>query len=132
MIDDTMGFIVYMDSSSAKALAQRRGVGRLKHVDLRHLWVESCVRQKLLRLKKVGTRNNVADLNSKNLSVARRKYLFGFCGLSENQKKISTNFRTTNHNLHGQSVVRRIACLQFLYVKFLRAFRHGSGCCYPY
>ncbi len=55
-IDATMDFIVYTDSSSAKALAQRRGVGRLKHVDLRHLWIQSCVRQKLLRLKKVGTR----------------------------------------------------------------------------
>ncbi len=43
--------------------------------------------------------------------MARRKYLFGFCGLSENQKKISTNFTTTNHNVLEQSVVRRIACL---------------------
>ncbi len=99
------------DSSSAKALAQRRGVGRLKHVDLRHLWIQSCARQKLVRLKKVGTRNNVADLNTKNLSVARRKYLFGLCGLSENQKKISTNISTTNHNMLEQNVIRRIALL---------------------
>ena len=54
-IDSTMDFIVYTDSSSAKALAQRRGVGRLKHVDLRHLWVQACVKQKLLRLKKAST-----------------------------------------------------------------------------
>ena len=110
-INSTLDFIVYTDSSSAKALAQRRGVGRLKHVDLRHLWVQSCVRQKLLRLKKVGTRNNVADLNTKNLSVARRKYLFGLCGLSENQKKISTNSSTVTHNMCEQSVIRRIALL---------------------
>ncbi len=48
-IDSQMDFIVNTDSSSAKALAQRRGVGRLKHVDLRHLWVQACVRQKVLR-----------------------------------------------------------------------------------
>ena len=30
-------------------------------------------RQKLLRLKKVGTVKNVADLNTKNFSVARRR-----------------------------------------------------------
>ena len=36
------------DSSSAKALAQRRGVGRLKHVDLRHLM------DSVLRETKVG------------------------------------------------------------------------------
>ena len=62
-MNSDLDFIVYTDSSSAKALAQRRGVGRLKHVDLRHLWVQACVRQKLIRLKKVGTQNNVADLN---------------------------------------------------------------------
>ena len=111
-VDEFMDFIVYTDSSSAKALAQRRGVGRLKHVDLRHLWIQSCVRQKLLRLKKVGTVNNVADLNTKNLSAVRRKYLFGLCGLSENQKKkTSTNVTTVKHSFIEQSVARRIALL---------------------
>ena len=111
-VDEFMDFIVYTDSSSAKALAQRRGVGRLKHVDLRHLWIQSCVRQKLVRLKKIGTVNNVADLNTKNLSAVRRKYLFGLCGLSENQKKkTSTNVITVKHSLLEQSVARRIAFL---------------------
>ena len=133
-------FILITNSFSAKALAQRRGVGRLKHVDLRHLWMQSCVPQKLLRLKKVGTRNNVADLNTKNLSVNRRRYLFGLCGLSEDQKKIPTNSTTTsNHIVLEQSVVRQIALLlaglpilvkQFLYERSPRVFLHGSGCCY--
>ncbi len=109
-VDEFMDFIVYTDSSSAKALAQRRGVGRLKHVDLRHLWIQSCVRQELVRLKKVGTVNTVADLNTKNLSAVRRKYLFGLCGLSENQKKkTSTNVTTVNPSFLEQSVARRIA-----------------------
>ena len=110
-VDEFMDFIVYTGSSSAKALAQRRGVGRLKHVDLRHLWVQSCVRQKLVRLKKIGTMNNVADLNTKNLRCARRKYLFGLCGLSENQKKTSTHVTTTNHSFLELGVARRIALL---------------------
>lgn len=37
-----MGFIVYIDSPSAEALARRRGVGRLKHVGLRHLGAVMC------------------------------------------------------------------------------------------
>ena len=107
-----MDFIAYRDSSSAKALAQRRGVGRLKHVDLRHLWVRSCVRQKLVRLKKVGTRNNRADLNAKNLSVARRQYSFGLCGFSENQQKISVaTTTTTNSDILNPAVIRRIALI---------------------
>ena len=109
-VNSDLDFIVYTDSSSAKALAQRRGVGRLKHVDLRHLWVQACVRQKLIRLKKVGTQNNVADLNTKNLSMARRRFLFGLCGLSEDQKKIIIS--TSNDiNLNNPNVIRRIALI---------------------
>ena len=64
-----------------------------------------------MRLKKIGTVNNVADLNTKNLSAGRRKYLFGLCGLSENQKKTSTHVTTTKQNFLEHSVARRIAFL---------------------
>ena len=68
--------------------------------------------QKLVRLKKVGTGNNVSDLNTKNLSVARRRYLFGLCGLSENQKKISvTTSATANPDILNPAVIRRIALI---------------------
>ncbi len=110
-IDSHMDSIVYTDSSSAKALAQRRGVGRLKHVDLRHLWVQACIWQKLLRLKKVGTVKNVSDLNTKSLSVARRKHLVGLCGLSKDQKKISTTNQTTKINKFEMSLVHRVATI---------------------
>ena len=73
--------------------------------------MQSCVRQKLVRLKKIGTMNSVADLNTKNLRGARRKYLFGLCGLSENQKKTSTHVTTTNHSFLELGVARRIALL---------------------
>ena len=109
-VNSDLDFIVYTDSSSAKALAQRRGVGRLKHVDLRYLWVQACVRQKLIRLKKVNTQNNVADLNTKNLSLVRRRYLFGLCGLSEDQKKITIS-TTHDINLNNPNVIRRIALI---------------------
>ncbi len=38
-ISSEFDFVVFADSSSAKALAQRRGVGRLKHLDIRILWI---------------------------------------------------------------------------------------------
>ena len=59
-------------------------------------------------LKKIGTKNNVADLNTKNLSVARRRYLFGLCGLSEDQKKIVIS-NTTDIHFGNPSIVQRIA-----------------------
>ena len=73
--------------------------------------MQACVRPKLLRLKKVGTVKNVSDLNTKNLSVARRKYLFGLCGFSEDQKKISTTNQTTKINKFEMSLVHRVAMI---------------------
>ncbi len=54
---------------------------------------------------------NVSDLNTKNLSVARRRYLFGLCGLSEDQKKISTTNQTTKINKFEMSLVHRVAMI---------------------
>lgn len=68
------------------------------------------MRRKLLRLKKVGTKNNVADLNTKTLSTARRRYLFGLCGLSEDQEKITIP-TATDINLNNPNVIRRIALI---------------------
>lgn len=65
-------FAVYTDSSSAKSIGQRRGVGRLKHLDIRLLWIQRFVKQRFLRLKKIHTVDNVADLNTKNLTSNRR------------------------------------------------------------
>ena len=74
--------------------------------------MQACVKQKLLCLKKVSTLKNVSDLNTKNLSVARRRYLFGLCGLSEDQKKISTTAnKTTNMSKFEMKLVQRVAMI---------------------
>ena len=88
VISPEFDFVVYTDSSSAKSIAQRRGVGRLKHLDIRLLWIQRFVRERFLRLKKVNTIDNVADLNTKNLTANRRQYLFSLVGMAENQNRI--------------------------------------------
>ena len=53
--------------------------------------MQSCVRQKLVRLKKIGTMNSVADLNTKNLRGARRKYLLWFVWIiRESEEDLNT------------------------------------------
>ena len=37
--------IVGIDSSAAKAIAGRIGLGKLKHLDKRYLWLQAMVRQ---------------------------------------------------------------------------------------
>ena len=66
---------LYVDSSSAKALMLRRECGRLQHLDIRYLWLQSMVRQQLVFISKVGTKNNPADIYTKPLILNRRQYL---------------------------------------------------------
>ena len=72
---------VRCDSSSARQWSQRRGVGRLKHVDVsdvRLCQLQDWVRDNIVKLGTVKTALNVADLNTKKLTFARRAFLLYF------------------------------------------------------
>ena len=78
------------DSSSARQWLQRNGVGRLKHFDIRLLWLQKAIREGLVSIAPVGTKLNVADINTKKLTVARRKFLQYYLGvvLVDNKNEI--------------------------------------------
>ena len=52
---------IWTDSSTAQSVASRRGLGKLRHVELRFLWVQEMVKKGRLILGKVWGPNNVAD-----------------------------------------------------------------------
>ena len=59
---------VFTDSSSAKSLSSRIGVGRTrKHTQLRYLYTQVLISSKLIKLQKVHTSLNLADLFTKHL-----------------------------------------------------------------
>ena len=58
--------VIVTHSSSGKAFAQRLGVGRLKHVDVKFLWMQKAIKDSLLEMKTVATLLNVADLGTKS------------------------------------------------------------------
>ena len=60
--------VVWGDSSSALQLAHRQGTGRLKHVEVRLLAIQSWVSMGRLRLQKVLSADNVADVLTKHVS----------------------------------------------------------------
>ena len=69
------------DSSSGRQWLQRTGLGRLKHVDVRLCWLQSALKQRTLDVLPIGTKLNLADLNTKKLSQARRQFLLYFLGV---------------------------------------------------
>ena len=66
------------DSSSARQWSQRRGIGRLKHVDVRLCQLQDWVRENIISIGTVKAVLNVADLNTKKLTYARRAFLMYF------------------------------------------------------
>ena len=95
---------LFLDSTSAKFVVQRSGVGRLKHVSIKHMFLQQLLRQKVFSIHKVPTRVNPADLNTKKLSLERRKFLAILAGLFP-QASISQEDDEILHTRRAQRVV---------------------------
>ena len=66
-----------VDSSAAKAMASRSGVGRVRHMEVRFLWPQDVVKRKRLELKKICGKKNPADVMTKPLSHSVVRDLLG-------------------------------------------------------
>ena len=51
-------------------ILHRQGIGKLKHIGVAYLWVQDEIRSERLRVHRVRSEENVADLGTKPLSEA--------------------------------------------------------------
>ena len=73
---------VRSDSSAARSLAQRQGIGRIRHLDASLLWLQQKEKEKVLQVAPVATDVNSADIGTKVLSKSRLRgllYLVKMC-----------------------------------------------------
>ena len=73
--------ICLTDSSAAKGITNRQGVGKVKHLSLRELWLQDAVSKKLLKVQKEDTETNWADLGTKVLEGPRISQLLSMMPL---------------------------------------------------
>jgi len=59
------------DSSAAKAISERLGVGRVRHLEVASLWIQEATKRKQLRVVKLRGVANTADLGTKALDQHR-------------------------------------------------------------
>ena len=64
------------DSSAAKGLASRRGVGSVRHIATPALWLQDAVEAKRLDLRKLAGKANPADLGYKGAQWGRYPAVF--------------------------------------------------------
>ena len=75
--ESPMLYNLWVDSSSAKSIIQRDGVGKIKHLDVRALWLQAEREKHQLILKKVAGERNPSDLGTKVHGKARFEALVG-------------------------------------------------------
>ena len=59
---------VLVDASAALGVAQRQGVGKIRHLQTGALWMQEQELRRLLRLNKINGTENCSDLMTKNVS----------------------------------------------------------------
>ena len=69
------------DSSAAKSYASRRGVGKVRHMEVRHLWLQQAVAEGRFRLIKVDGATNPADVLTKYKGVEDFRRLLSAVGV---------------------------------------------------
>ena len=60
--------VLKSDASAAIAISNRRGLGKVRHIEVCQLWLQDKVRRGDVKVVKVGTHKNIADALTKYVS----------------------------------------------------------------
>ena len=61
---------IYSDATAAIGIARRRGLGKLRHLDVEDLWVQDKIRNREVEIHKVLGSENPADVLTKYVDAA--------------------------------------------------------------
>ena len=78
------------DATAAIAMSERRGLGRAKHIQTCYLWIQEEIHDMKIKIHKVGTANQLADLLTKFLTREKMETLL---------KKMGFVYRDKLHEL---------------------------------
>ena len=88
---------IWVDSTTAKAIVTRLGLGKVRHMDVKFLWAQEALRRKLFEMRKITGERNPADVLTKAMSMVEMKEkiesiggLFTVAETSRNQDDVGT------------------------------------------
>ena len=59
---------IQIDASAAEGMMQRRGLGKLRQVEVQEVWVQDAIQRGRFAVKKIGSKYNTVDIGTKPLS----------------------------------------------------------------
>ena len=66
----SVNLILKCDASAAVGMVKRRGLGRVRHIDVTQLWLQEKVADEKIVIIKVNTKEHVSDALTKHVSRA--------------------------------------------------------------
>ena len=96
-----------VDSSAAKSIASRTGLGKLRHLEIKFLWLQECVRRGNVVLSKVRGDINPADVLTKPKSLEDMRQLLNFSCIDWCDGRVPDNCYSGNRIEFVNSIVRR-------------------------
>ena len=92
LVDEDACMVARTDSSVARAISQRAGVGRVRHLQTSCLWIQQWVALRRLRVAAIPTEMNPADAGTKILTAKRLEMLCGVMGVvNEHGARVGTD-----------------------------------------
>ena len=129
---DLVELKAFTDSSSARAIAARQGVGKIKHLATRMLWLQQAQKEGRLSVHSVPTSRNPADVATKPLASKRILLLMYYLRFFNNGKRIGEE---QHQEAKSKELVRRVSksitksnnMMQMFHVILASALQHQSG-----
>ena len=63
--------VLYTDSSAAKGISSRRGLGKVRHIELNKLWLQDQVARGKISVRKIKGEDNFSDSLTKHSNPER-------------------------------------------------------------
>lgn len=87
---------VKADATAAICMASRRGTGKVRHLDVSYLWIQERIRCGDVKVSKVASRENPADLMTKYVDRATIARHMTFCNLFPEEGRAASAPELTN------------------------------------
>ena len=113
MTDAPIAIHLYLDSAAARGIMARRGVGKIRHLSCRCLWLQTLVAAKDLVVSPVAGTKNPADLGTKRLSPHRMLGLMFVMGMYDTTLNEKVGEEEAQTFLTTESVKKAIKTINY-------------------
>ena len=96
-MDQPMRGHVWADASAALGIISRKGLGKVRHLDTAHLWIQEVNAKRNMEFSKIAGCDNIADLMTKNLTSNVMMKHFHSMGLIKNGERCEIASQTVGH-----------------------------------